>query len=40
MNKKMSFVACGSPLFIGLALYLAGITYFMLSGVNIDAVTA
>ena len=39
MNKKMLFFACGSPLFIGLALYLAGITYFMLFGANIDAVT-
>lgn len=39
MSKKMLFFACGSPLFIGLALYLAGITYFMLFGANIDAVT-
>ena len=39
MNKKMLFFACVSPLFIGLALYLAGITYFMLFGANIDTVT-
>ena len=39
MNKKMLFLVYGSPLFIGLALYLSGITYFMLFGANIDAVT-